>query len=203
MTQEKETKTVVNYNWLEFLILLIFIAGSVFFGIKTARLTEKDTKHIAKQAVLEAQKDSLMKQNKLFVERITMLEADVQLANQTTEKAEVNALQFKRKYLDLKNATPPSPCDTSPALINCDKQLLVYENFITILKSNVLSYSRLSDTLRLQNTILTDAMSTCDLLVADQKQELTTLRKQAKRGKTLNWTLGGFFAGDIVILLVK
>jgi hypothetical protein len=203
MTQEKETKTVVNYNWLELLILLIFIGGVIYLGISNSKLKDKNEKHIAKQAVLEAQKDSLQRQNVFYKERIVVLEADNQLANKTTADAEKIALQYKRKYLDLRNATPPSPCDTSPVLINCDRQLLIYENFISILKSNVLSYSRLSDTLRLANKYLDESLAICDMLVDDQKKELTDLRRSGKRGKTLNWSLGSAVVAAIIVLLVK
>jgi hypothetical protein len=138
-----------------------------------------------------------------YKERIVVLEADNQLANKTTADAEKIALQYKRKYLDLRNATPPSPCDTSPVLINCDRQLLIYENFISILKSNVLSYSRLSDTLRLANKYLDESLAICDMLVDDQKKELTDLRRSGKRGKTLNWSLGSAVVAAIIVLLVK
>jgi regulator of replication initiation timing len=203
MTQEKETKTVVNYNWLELLILLIFIGGVIYLGISNSKLKDKDEKHIAKQAVLEAQKDSLQRQNRVYMERITILTAEVSAANKNTYTSEQNALQYKRKYLDLKGSIQPNICDTFIILRECEKQLGRTENLVAIMKANVLSYAKLSDTLRLSNTYLTEALATCDLLSADQKKEVMDLRKKVRRRGLMNAVIGGILGGVVIILAVK
>jgi hypothetical protein len=203
MTQEKETKTVVNYNWLELLILLIFIGGVIYLGISNSKLKDKNEKHIAKQAVLEAQKDSLQRQNRVYMERITILTAEVSAANKNSAVSEQNTLVYKRKYLDLKEAIQPNICDTFIILRECEKQLDRTENLVAIMKVNVFKYAKLSDTLKIANKYLNESLATCDLLVDDQRKELTTLRKQAKRGKTLNWSLGSAVVAAIIVLLVK
>lgn len=203
MAQEKESKKVIEINWFSLMLIFIFMAGSIFFGVRSSRLSEKDQQNIAQQAVLLAQKDSIEKQVVVYQERIKILEAEVNSANSNTSQAEKSALQYKRKYLELKEATPPSPCDTFVVLRECDKQLQVYENFIAILKANVLSYSKLSDTLRIENKYLYQQKSIANDLIGFQKKELTTTRNKLRRSKILNWGLAGLATGAIVVLVAK
>lgn len=200
---QSDSKPVINYNWLEFLILIVFIGGTVFFGIKTSRLTEKDTQHIQKQAILEYQKDSLEASIKLLGERIELLEADVQLANNNSSDASKTALEYKKKYLEAKATKIPDACDSSEILQSCEKALSINENLVLIMKANVLSYAKLSDTLRLQNTYLSEALDVCSLLTEDQKKEVGDLRKKVRRRGMMNAVIGGILGGVIIMLAVK
>jgi hypothetical protein len=202
MTQEKETKTVVNYNWLELLILLVFIGGSVFFGIKTSRLTEKDAAHIQKQAVLQFKLDSSAAKAKSLDAKIKVLEAKVEVANKNTSKAEVSVLAYKRKYLNLKDSAR-TVSDTIVLYKECDDQLVRYESFIALLKANVLLQARRGDTIKIKNDLLEDAMQDCTALKEDMQTENKELRKKAKTRGTLNGVFGGVLGGIIILLIAQ
>lgn len=198
-----ENKKVFELNWASVLLILLFLSGSVYFGIRTSHLTKKDQQNIAVQAVLEAQRDSVNAVAQRLKQRIVVLEADVVAANQNSTQAEKTALQYKRKYIELKQSAQPSPCDTFIVLKECDKQLETYENFIAILKANVLSYSRLSDTLRIENKYLNDSYALCEKLSNTQKDELTQLRNKARRYKGINFGLMGVLVGAAVVIIAQ
>jgi len=202
-TSNQSKKEVINFNWWAILLILAFGAGSLYFGVRSSRLSKKDEQHVARQSVLEAQRDSVRAKADKLEAKIVILEAGVKQANKNTDVAENTVAIFKKKYLDLKNQVPPSPCDSFPVLVECDKQLEYRDNFITILKANVLSYSRLTDTLQLKNKYLDSAYGLCLKLSTDQKEELTDTRKKLRRGKILNFGLTGALAGAIVVLFVK
>lgn len=198
-----ESKNIINFNWVSVILILAFLSSSIYLGVRTSRLSKKDQQNIATQAVLESQRDSVKAVAQRLKQRVIILEADVVEANQNSNQAEKTALQYKRKYIELKQNTPPSPCDTFVVLKECDKQLQTYENFIAILKANVLSYSRLSDTLRIENKYLNNAYDLCEKLSASQKDELTKVRGKLRRHKTLNWALGGLVAGAAIIIFAQ
>ena len=197
--QDKQIK--INYVYV--LIILAFAGVGIFFGLKTSRLSKQMEKDIALQAVLKAQRDSLVSKAFKLEKRVVVLEAQVQDANKNTTNAEGYVKLYKSKYLELKNQTPPSPCDTFPVLVDCDKQLIRYESFIDILKANVASYGRLADTLQLQNTYLKDASVICQQLTSNQSTELTSLRKKARVHKIMLFGETGILAGMIAILLLQ
>ena len=203
MEQSSQPKKIIEFNWWSIMLILAFLSSSIYLGVRTSRLSKKDQQNIATQAVLESQRDSVKAVAQRLKQRIVLLEADVVEANQNSNQAEKAALQYKRKYIELKQATPPSPCDTFIVLKECDKQLQTYENFIAILKANVLSYSRLSDTLKIENKYLNNAYDLCERLSASQKDELAKVRGKLRRHKTLNWALGGLVTGAAVVILLK
>jgi hypothetical protein len=89
-------------------------------------------------------------------------------------------LIYRKKYEELKN-TPNVP-DTV-LVEDCEQLVLRYDNYVEILKANVLSYKKLSDTLQLENTYLDQAYGICVTLSADQKEELAKTRNKLKRSK--------------------
>ena len=194
--QDKQIK--INYVYI--LIILLFAGVGIFFGLKTSRLSKQMEKDVALQAVLKAQRDSLVSKAFKLEKRVVVLEAQVQDANKNTTNAEGYVRLYKSKYLELKNK-PDVVCDT--ILQDCDKQLVRYEAFIDILKANVLSYGRLADTLKLENKYLKDASVICQHLTANQSDELTGLRKKVRTHKILNWGMGGFIVGLTTILLLQ
>ena len=202
MAQSDQPKTI-KINYVYVLIILAFAGVGIFFGLKTSRLSKQMEKDVALQAVLRNQRDSLVSKAFKLEKRVVVLEAEVNKANKNTESAEKYITLYKNKYLDLKNQTPPSPCDTFPVLIDCDKQVIRLENFVDILKANVASYGRLADTLGIQNTYLQDANKICTQLTGNQSTELTQLRKKARVHKVLNWGMGGFIVGLTTILLLQ
>ena len=201
--EASDNKKVYEMNWASILLILIFLGGGIFFGIRSARLSKSDQKHIAEQAVLIAQRDSIAKQVVVYAEKVKVLEAKVQQANKNTSVTEANVAMYRRKYLELKNQVPPSPCDTFPVLTGCETQLRYADNFIAILKANVLSYSRLSDTLQLENTFLLREKSISDVLLSKQKESLYTTQNKLRRSKALNWITSGVAAGMLVFLIAQ
>ena len=202
MAQSDQPKTI-KINYVYVLIILLFAGVGIFFGLKTSRLSKQMEKDIALQAVLKAQRDSLVSKAFKLEKRVVILEAEVNKANKNTTNAEGYVKLYKSKYLELKNQTPPSPCDSFPVLAECDKQVLRLENFVDILKANVASYGRLADTLGIQNTYLQDANKICTQFTGNQSTELTQLRKKVRTHKILNWGMGGFIVGLTTILLLQ
>lgn len=195
-----EDKKVFEMNWWSIAIILILLGGGIFFASKSARLSKKDAEHIAAQAKLEVVKDSLQKKASTLEVRVKVLEADVQQANKNTASKEKEVLSYRNKYLALKDQ--PTVHDTVK-LQECDQLVLRYDNWITILKANVLSYSKLSDTLRIENTYLTDALKASDKLISDQREELVADRAKLKRSKIFNWSFGGLAAGMLIVLIAQ
>lgn len=199
MEPSSQSKTI-KINYVYVLIILLFAGAAVYFGIRTSRLSAKMEKDIAAQAVLKAQRDSIIAKATKLESRVVVLEAQVQQANKNTATEESKVRLYKSKYLELKNK-PDVPCDT--VLQNCDSELERYENFVEILKANVASYGRLADTLQLQNDYLKQANEICTQLTGNQSDELTTLRKQARKHKIALWGSGGIIAGMLAILLLQ
>lgn len=204
---DNKTRKIIELDWISLLLILVLMGFAIYFGVKyysrNSEATANEQQHIQKQAILEYQKDSLQKQIKPLQERIVLLEADVQLANKNTSDASKTALEYKKKYLEAKATKIPDACDSSEILQSCEKALSINENLVLIMKANVLSYAKLSDTLRLQNTYLSNALTTCDLLVEDQKKEVGDLRKKVRRRGMMNAVIGGILGGVIIILAVK
>ncbi len=198
--EASDNKKVIEINWVSILLILAASGLAIFFGVKTSRLSAKQERDIAEQAVLKAQRDTAYAKVVLYAERVKVLEADVKEANKNTSDAEKSVTNYRKKYNELKNK--PDVPDTIK-VVECDELLGRYDNFITVLKSNVASYSRLADTLKLENKYLAESYKLCLTLSDSQAIELTKTRKQLRKSKILNWGAGGMLVGAIVVIIAK
>lgn len=196
MAQSDQPKKF-EFNWVSILIIIGLAATSMYFG---SRLSKKQQQNIAEQAVLKAQADSAKAVADRFEKRIKVLEVEVEDANKNTTDAEKQISAYKKKYRELLNV--PSVHDTVK-IEECDKLVERYDNYVTILKSNVLSYKKLADTLQLENKYLDDAYAICATLSTKQEEELVQTRSKLRRSKIANFGFGGALIGAAVILLVQ
>lgn len=202
MEQSEQINKVAEIGWPSIVIIVIIAGLCLFFGIKTSRLSAKDEANIAKQSVLASQRDTAYAKVLLYAKRVNILEADVKEANSNTNDATNSMANYRKKYNELRNK--PEVHDTVKVL-ECDDLLVRSDNFITILKANVASYSRLADTLQLENKYLTDSYQLCLTLSKSQAVDLTATRGKLRRSKILNWgeggVVGGLTVGMVVVLL--
>ena len=199
MEQSDKKKKVLEFNWLSVLIILIFAASSVYLGVNSSRLSKKDEVNIAKNAVLKAQRDSIKSDADKIKIRVKILEADVKTANKNTASAESQVSAYKKKYKELLNS--PVVHDTVK-IEECDKLVEQYDNYTTILRANILSYVRLTDTLQIHNKYLENAYGLCVELSKNQEEQLGTTRAKLRRSRILNFGLGGTLLGAVVVLFV-
>ena len=199
---EKSGKKI-EISWISIALILAFAGGALYFGVRSSRLSKAQEEHISQQASLQTKlklKDSVIS---VINQRVEVLEADAKRANRNTEVATVNMEMFKRKYLELKNQVPPSPCDSFPVLVSCENQIRYHQNYEEILKANILAQARRGDTLQIANNHLEDAYGICKQLTLDQNQELTDTRKKLRRTKIFSWGLGGALLGALTVLFVN
>lgn len=196
MAQSKK----IEITWQAIVVLIIAGGIAVYFGVRTHRLSKQDEAHIAVQAILESQRDSSYAKAVKLAEENRILKAKADSANKNTEVYQLSLSVYKKRYEELKNK--PEVHDTL-IVQECDELLVRYDNFIVILKANVLSYSRLADTLQLENKYLKEAYGISLTLNNDQKRELEKLRGRNRVSKILNWSLGGVLTGAIAILFIQ
>jgi len=199
MAQSEQSKKVIEFNWLSVLIILLFASACVYLGVNSSRLSKKDEINIAVNAVLKAQRDSVKADADRVRERVKILEAEVEEANKNTASSDAQVLAYRLKYKELLNK--PEVHDTIK-VVECDQLVERYDNYVTILKANVLSYSKLTDTLQLENKYLLDAYGICVTLSTNQEKQISDTRAKLRRSKILNFGLAGTLAGAVVALLV-
>lgn len=196
MAQPDQPKKI-EFNWVSLLIIIGLAVTSAYFG---ARLSKKQQENIAEQAVLQAQRDSTIAVAKRLEVRVRVLEAEVDEANKNTNNAEKQVLSYKKKYKELSGL--PAVHDTVK-IEECDKLVERYDNYTTVLKANILSYIKLTDTLQLENKYLGEAYAICVTLSTKQGEELTQTRSKLRRSKIVNFGMSGALAGAIIVLLVR
>lgn len=200
MEQSDQSKKVFQLDWVSVLIILAFASGCIYFGVRTSKLSKKDEANIAAQAVLQAQRDSTKVIADRMAARVKILEVEVGEANKNTADVEKQLMSYRKKYQELSSL--PAIHDTV-VVEECELLVERYDNYVTILKANILSYSKLTDTLQLENKYLKDAYSLSVALANKQKDDLTKARGQVRRHKIANWGLGGALGGAIIVLLLK
>ena len=147
MAQSDQPKKM-EFSWVSLLIIIALAVTSAYFG---SRLSKKQQENIAEQAVLRAQRDSTRVVADRLEIRVKVLEAEVDDANKNTTDAEKQVSAYRKKYKELLNV--PAVHDTVK-LEECDQLVERYDNYVTVLKSNILSYVKLTDTLQLENKYL-------------------------------------------------
>lgn len=197
--QMAEKKT--SYNLIYIIVIAALMALGFFLGSKNNTLSKKQEESISNIAVLKANRDSILENESKLKKRIEILEATVKQSDVKIAIEANKATNYKKKYKLLK--LNPSPCDTFIRLVSCDSLVNVYESYNASLTAGMLSYIRLSDTLRLSNKYLEQANNICSDIVNKQNKELTQSRKSLRRRGILNWSLSGIVAGMAVVLLIK
>jgi hypothetical protein len=199
LAQSEQKKYEIDLFWL--FISLLFVGASIWLGVNNSRLSKKDQQNIATQAVLRAQRDSLVVKSDALQEKIVLLEADVKKANLNTQESENRAYAYKKRYEAIQSIHPG--VDTVTLYLNCDTLNQIYENHIEILKTNVYSYARLSDSLRVQTSYLLQEQGISTALITVQAEELIKVRGKLRRAKIFNWTMGGLLVGAVTIIAVQ
>lgn len=200
MGQSDQPKKVIEFNWLSVAIIVLLLGGSIFLGVRTSKLSKKDQQNIETQAKLEVQRDSAKAQADFWKKEADKLQVKVEDANKNTKDAEQKVYVYRQRYNALKNK--PEIHDTVK-VVECDKLVERYDNYVEILKRNVASYAHLADTLQLQNKYLDEAYVLCVTLSTQQKEELQKTRTKLRRSKILNWLTSGLFVGSVAVLIAQ
>jgi hypothetical protein len=194
-----EKKT--SYNLVYIIVIAALMALGFFLGSKNNALSKKQEESISNIAVLKANRDSILEIENKLKKRIEVLESTVKQSNNKIAIEANKSTNYKKKYELLKLNF--SPCDTFIRLVSCDSLIDIYEGYNASLTAGMLSYIRLSDTLKLSNKYLEQANNICLDIVNKQNKELTQSRKSLRRRGILNWSLSGIVAGMAIVLFIK